>query len=151
MNDPADGDLDLHFSGVGSATLAQKHVEDRGIINDLEQLPVQNGLETADREGEREDLGFLFSAFYLMKFWAVCLKQAGGSASPPHGSVVAPVAQPKTEAESLKALQRGLVSTGGEIAMGLGSVSCLVWVGPELSLFGVCISSSDKPLVMEIS
>lgn len=48
MNDPTDGDPDLHFSGVGSAAPAQKHTEDIGIINDLELLPVQIGLETAD-------------------------------------------------------------------------------------------------------
>lgn len=58
---------------------------------------------------------------------SVCLQQAGGSVTPPHGSVVAPVAQPKTGAESLKALQRGLVST--VTALGLGSVSWLGWVG----------------------
>lgn len=41
MGDPTDGRPDLHFAGVGSVTLAQKHMKDVGIINDLEQLPLQ--------------------------------------------------------------------------------------------------------------
>lgn len=75
MNDPTAGDLELHFSGVGSVTLAQKHTEAIGIISDLEQVPVQNGLQTGT-----ENIKFwgFFSAFHLMKVWTVCLKQAGG-------------------------------------------------------------------------
>lgn len=46
MNDPTAGDLELHFSGVGSVTLAQKHTEAIRIISDLEQVQVQNGLQT---------------------------------------------------------------------------------------------------------
>lgn len=73
--------------------------------------------------------GIFFSISPDAVLGSVCLQQAGGNVTPPHGSVVAPVAQPKTGAESLKALQRSLVSTGGETALGLGSASWLVWVG----------------------
>ena len=40
---PTDGRPDLHFTGVGSVTLAQKHMKDIGLINDLEPLPLQCG------------------------------------------------------------------------------------------------------------
>lgn len=59
MGDPTGGHADLHFTGVGSVTLAQKHMKGIGIISDLEQL--QCGQETADREGEHKVLGFFFN------------------------------------------------------------------------------------------
>lgn len=57
------GDPDLHFSGVGSVILAQKHTVAVGIINYLKRLPVQNGMKTADRERECNILGDFFEHF----------------------------------------------------------------------------------------
>lgn len=98
MNDPTDGGLDLHFSGVGSVSLAQKHTEAIGVISDLEQLPVWNGLKTAERERECKVLGDVFSVSPDEVLGTV-FKASRRECSPLHSSVVAHVAQPKTGLE----------------------------------------------------
>lgn len=75
MGDPTDGHRDLHFTGVTSVTLAQKYMKDIGLGNDLEQLPLQYGQETADREGEHKVLGF----FYNVRTQGISLGEVLGS------------------------------------------------------------------------
>lgn len=72
---PTDGQPDLHFTGVGLVTLAQKYVKDLGLINDFEHLPLQYGQETADREGEHKVLGF----FNNMRTRGISLGEVLGS------------------------------------------------------------------------